>query len=72
MESGIKNITFRILALILGLTFLGMSVFMAFIGTFDLWVGFFLGPLLIYYSIVGNKGLSENRWLSSYGRKVGK
>lgn len=72
MEEQKSNVTLRILALVVGVLFLGMSLFMVVIGDFDLWTGFILGPLFIYYSAAGNKGLLKIRWLSRYGKKFGK
>lgn len=72
MGVGIINTIFRVLAFLLGLAFLAMASFMVYMGNFDLWVGFILGPLLVFYSIYGNKGLLGNRWLSGYGRDIGK
>ena len=72
MSSGLKNKIFRVIAAILGTLVLGLSVFMAFIGNFDLWVGLFIGPMFLIYAFAGNDGLLESRFLSTYGKKIGK
>jgi hypothetical protein len=64
------NLILRTLAFITGALMLGMALFdIVFLSSLELWVGFFIGPLFLYYSVKGNNGLLKYRWLSRYGRK---
>lgn len=72
MENQKSNLILRMLALVLGILILGIATLMLFAGVYDLWVGFLIAPFFIYYAISGNKGFLKKRWLSAYGKKIGK
>ena len=65
-----ENIIIRILAFLMGLAFLSVTLYSVFLGSFEDWFGVFLGPLFLFYAVVGNKGLSKVEFLKKFSKKV--